>query len=347
MVRREFLTKKVQDSHERLGRAMAELLEVGKTLKGVAEYKETLGRILPELDDYRAKIKSSLETEFDKWRASTNATILHFNPSSLTAVIDDYFNGSGAYREQRSRDDIPDAIIASCICSLSEKKDGIYVILKDSVLRNHLNSIAGIRTITSLKEFFEISEVKKLLQDAEARSRSASVAELKAFFSSTGFRDDLEQHVFGSNAILGYVYIGPEAIDGTDSLALAGWGFSINEPESEDVHDVRLGDVTFIEEGQFAIGVEFTTWCRIDYCASYTDYMKLLETDRAKIGERSVSRDGVADLCEQHEVRLHGFIDLVFPPDSTVSEVIDQSRSFGDRNPKIRADLNVERGTIF
>ncbi|MDR5826119.1 hypothetical protein [Caballeronia sp. LZ043] len=190
-----------------------------------------------------------------------------------------------------------------------------------------------------------MKEVERLVRDADARTKS--VEEIKTFLTSTSFRDDLEQHVFGSNAILSYVFLGSEAIGGTESLALSGWGISINEPEFTDVHNVRLGDAAFIEPGHFTIVVEFTTSCRIDYCASYTDYMNLSIAERDTIGERSVSGDGVVDLCEQREVRLEGFVDLYFSPDCTVSEIKVHSQYLAVRSPKIRAELNVERGTIL
>lgn len=189
---------------------------------------------------------------------------------------------------------------------------------------------------------------QSLLQAAlEDDARTKNVEEIKSYFSSIQFRDNLEQHVFGSDALLSEVYLGLDGVEGVDCLATSGWGASINEPDHSEVHKVTFEDAAFIEPGHFSIKMEFNTSCRVDYCAYYTDYMNLHVDVRDTVGERSVSGDGVADLCEQREVHLQGFVDLHFPQDSSVAELKIHSQYLSFRSPVIRVELNVEHAIII
>jgi len=345
MVRREFLSKKLADSREKLDRAKANLLEVGKPLRRPSEHRDLLNTIPAQLDTLRDKLKSLLEDEFEQWRASAKATILHFDPASFGSLIDDYFNGTGAYRNEKSREDFPDAIISSCICELAKTQKDVFVIVTDGVLRRHLNNVPGIATTTGLKEFLAIEEIDRLVSRSDARTKN--VEEIKAYFSSLQFQDNLEQRIFESDDLLGPVYLGQDAIEGTDALAVPGWGASVSEPDHSDVHNISFGDTTFIESGHCSIKVMFYSSCRIDYCADYTPYMALPLDVRDTVGERSISRDGVAELCERREVRLEGFVDLYFPPQSTVAELKIHSLYLSMPAHPIKIELNVEHATIL
>ncbi|SFT82766.1 hypothetical protein SAMN05192563_1004219 [Paraburkholderia aspalathi] len=344
MVRREFLTKKVQDGSDKLERAKADMLELAKSLKRPSEQRDLLNSIPVQLDVLREKFELLHSDEFEQWRASTSATILNFDPASFTSLMDDYFNGAGAYRQAKSREDFPDAIISSCICDLAKSRENIFVILKDGALRRHLNNVPKVTTTTGLSEFFNIEEVAMLVREVDARTKN--VEEIRTYFSSIKLLDNLEQHVFGSDALFNEVYLGPDAVEGVESLAISGWGAAISEPDHSEVHKVRFEDATFIEPGHFSIKVEFNTSCRVDYCGYYADYMNLRLETRDTVGERSVSGDGVADLCEQREVHLEGFVDLYFPQESTVAELKIHSQYLSVRSPVISVELNVEHAII-
>lgn len=68
MVRREFLTKKLQDGREKLEHAKAALQEVGKTLRRPSEHCELLNSMPAQLDALREKlellVKEGLQKSF-------------------------------------------------------------------------------------------------------------------------------------------------------------------------------------------------------------------------------------------------------------------------------------------
>ncbi|MFP3647833.1 PIN domain-containing protein [Paraburkholderia sp. SIMBA_054] len=344
MVRREFLTKKLVDAHEKFDVAKSGLIDVAKGLDRQGRVNGMLSKIQEQLNEVRSHMKTTLEAEFEAWCVSSHVSILNFDNASLPAVIDDYFNGTGPYRKIKSREDIPDAIISSCICALTETSDRVFVVLKDGYLRRHLANLPKITVSENLSDFFKIEDVARLVNEIDAKIKN--VEELKNYFSSILFQDELSQYLFGSGEHLDEVYLQEDAIEGTSRLEAYDYGASINEPEFSEVHNVDFADVAFIDAGHMSIKVAFTTACRIDYCASYASYIGLPLETRDKIKERSVSGHGIADLSENREVRLQGYVDLLFPKHSTLDELKVHSQYLADGSSRIKVELNVEHAII-
>jgi len=344
MVRREFLTKKLVDGREKLDVAKSGLAEIAKGLDKSSKYYGKLADAQAQLDDLRSALEATLEAEFEAWRAASRVTILHFDNALLPAIIDDYFNGTGAYRKVKSREDIPDAIISSCICALAGISDNVFVVLKDGQLRRHLEKIPKLTATDSLNEFFKLEAVARLVNEIDAKVKN--VEELKTYFSSTSFQDELSQYLFGSGGHLDETYLQEDAIEGTSRLGAYDFGASVNEPDSSEVYKVDFADAAFIDSGHISVKIAFNTVCRIDYCANYTTYVGLPIEIREHIQEKSVSGHGVADLSELRDVRLQGYVDLFFPKHSTLDQLKVHSQYLADGSSRIKVELNIEHAVI-
>jgi rRNA-processing protein FCF1 len=344
MVRREFLTKKLVDGREKLDIAKSGLTEIARGLDKSGEFHGKLAGTQAQMDALRSALEVTLETEFEVWRAASRVTVLYFDSALLPTIIDDYFNGTGAYRKVKSREDIPDAIISSCICTLAETSDNVFVVLKDGQLRRHLDKMPKLTVTDSLNEFFKLEAVARLVNETDAKDKD--VEELKSYFSSTSFQDELSQFLFGSGAHLDEIYLQEDAIEGTLRLGAYDFGASVSEPESSDVYKVDFADVAFIDSGHISVKIAFSTVCRIDYCANYTTYVGLPVEIRERIQEKSVSGHGVADLSELRDVRLQGYVDLFFPKRSTLDQLKVHSQYLADGFSRIKVELNIEHAVI-
>ncbi|MEM5299896.1 PIN domain-containing protein [Burkholderia sp. JPY481] len=345
MVKREFITKRIQDSVDRLQEAKSALGEVAKKVDRHGEINDTIIKIHVDLDSVGARLANSIATDFEEWASASRATILKFEPTSIDSVLDDYFYGRGAYRRPKARDDIPDAIISSCICALSEKHEKTFVAVKDGTLRKHLQTINNIVVSDSLSDFFMIADVAALVQGLDARTKNVEAT--KAFFASTSFVGRLSEFLSSADELLSDVYVEEDGIEGGGNLEVEGFGISVNYAEANKLHNLSCGDVAYINQGHFSINIEFFTFAKIHYCGHYSDFSNLPISRLERVEEVSMNGDGISDLRERREVKLIGYVDLFFDPDWTADALAIHSHYLSSDPPPIRIDLNVQSAIIL
>lgn len=344
MVKREFISKRIQDGIDKLQEAKAALGEVAKKVDRRGEINDAVIKIHAEFDSISVKLSDSIAKDFEEWVSVSRATILKFDPASIDAVLDDYFFGRGAYRRAKAREDIPDAIISSCICALCEKHEKIFVAVKDGTLRKHLQTIKNIVIADSLNDFFAVADVSALVQRLDARTKDVEAT--KAFLASPSFLEHLSNFLVSSDELLSDVYIEEDGIDGKDNLEVPGFGISINYAEANKVHGLTCEDVTYINQGHFSIKIALLTFSQIHYCGHYSDFSTLPRHRLDRVEEISMNNDGISDLRERREVKLSGHIDLFFDPTWTADALAIHSNYLLANPPSIQIELNVESATI-
>jgi len=344
MVKREFISKRIQDGADKLQEARTALGEVAKKVDRHGEINDAIVKIHVDFDSLGARLPDSIAADFEEWVSGSRATILKFDPSSIDSVLDDYFDGRGAYRRAKAREDIPDAIISSCICALSEEHGKLFVAVKDGTLRKHLQTINNIVVTDSLSDFFTIADVSALVQRLDARTKDVDAS--KAFLASTWFLGRLSDFLTSAEELLSDVYVEEDDIDGKGNLEVPGFGISVNYAEAIKVHNLVCADVTYINQGHFSMRIEFFTFAQIHYCANYSDFNNLPLSRLEGAEEVSMNGDGISDLRERREVKLSGHIDLFFDPTWTADALAIHSHYLSTNPPSIRIELNVESATI-
>jgi len=121
------------------------------------------------LDSYQVRgflnLLEKCESEFDKaftnWLQSQNAKIHEISRTSIVDLFDDYFAGRGAFREKKTRSDIPDAVIFDCIKKIAkDESNEVAVILNDKILDKAASEIENVRTYKTIGDLLEIEYLK-------------------------------------------------------------------------------------------------------------------------------------------------------------------------------------------
>jgi rRNA-processing protein FCF1 len=104
---------------------------------------------------------NNISTEIDSWVNENNVEIYKISNTSIDTLFANYFEGNGAFREPKCREDIPDAVIYDAIVNIA-KNTKLYVIVKDGGLQKSLKNIENVEYFSSLDDFLNIDSIKEI-----------------------------------------------------------------------------------------------------------------------------------------------------------------------------------------
>lgn len=122
LVKKEFITRRVMESKERLKDAQNSLSTVEKKVSKTSEAQAKTNEALSYIKEIEGIIEDVIYQDFAQWENDLSVNILPFNPEDMVVVLEEYFSGGGVYRKPKSREDIPDAIINKSIDALIAEK---------------------------------------------------------------------------------------------------------------------------------------------------------------------------------------------------------------------------------
>lgn len=103
---------------------------------------------------------NNISTSIDSWLKENNVEIYKISNTCIDNLFKNYFAGHGAFREKKSREDIPDAVIYDAIINIA-KETKLYVIVKDNGLQKALKEIKNVECLPSLDDFLNIDSIKE------------------------------------------------------------------------------------------------------------------------------------------------------------------------------------------
>jgi hypothetical protein len=345
LVKREFLSKQVLESAAALQSNQAMLSDLAKKFEQHDEMRLAVAAVEAKLAELRSRVAAALEATFTAWTSSLDVTLLPFDPALVDKVFDDYFAGRGPYRKPKSREDIPDAVVSSCICQLVEREKSVHVVVKDGVLKRHLQSVEGVTVTSDLSDLFAVPEVKSLIEKLDHQEKS--LEQFKAFLCGSVFRDRLRAFLKNAPTLFDDVYVEEHTINGCENLGVDNWGASVNYAKADSISDIIFGDVTFIDHGHFSLDCAVTTIAEIHYAADYGDYINVLLPQGRNVEEVSMNSEGISELHESRGVVLHGHVEVLFDPELTVQQLEAHSQYLTAQEPRVRIQLEVARATIL
>lgn len=340
LVRREYLGNITQDAKDKVKEAVKRLESIARRHGAETETGRHLYRVLPDINRLVEAIDSDLERHFDAWLESEQVQIVDYDPARTGTVLDNYFSGSAPFRSARSKADLLDAMIMTCIEELSSSET-IIVAVHDRVFRTSLAQIRNVHPVENISEFLALPEV------AAEITRLDEIGTVEAFkeaLEDSQFQAVLKRHIVTSQSVLDDIYV-QDAISGADLLQIEVFGLRVNPPESTDVRDFSLGQVDYLGQGRYAVSFCLQAQIQIDYCASYRDYLELSHEREREVSVDSMNRIGICDLSEVRPVQVRGqvFIDVGPVTSEALGDVAD-----GGRLPaRLKVHLDAESAAIL
>jgi hypothetical protein len=143
--------------------------------------KNIAGKDSPPIKEVIQFILSSISLFNDKvdtWMEQNNVDIYKISNTSIEDLFASYFSGTGAFRNKKAREDIPDAVIYDGIVKIS-KDTKIAVVVKDGVLLSAISKLNNVDCYSSLSELLELPLLKKRIEELDKiESKVKSILEL-------------------------------------------------------------------------------------------------------------------------------------------------------------------------
>ena len=132
--------------------------------------KEVIQFILSSISLFNDKV--------DTWMEQNNVDIYKISNTSIEDLFASYFSGTGAFRNKKAREDIPDAVIYDGIVKIS-KDTKIAVVVKDGVLLSAISKLNNVDCYSSLSELLELPLLKMRIEELDKiESKVKSILEL-------------------------------------------------------------------------------------------------------------------------------------------------------------------------
>jgi hypothetical protein len=298
LVRREYVTKIISECTAKLQAASSHLENVGRIAR-ISSLYSRVNEVQRELIQIKSEVADAYEADFTRWSETYRVQELPFESGMIGAVLNDYFEGATPYRNPKSREDILDSMIGKSVDALIGLAGDVGVVVKDGTFKRHWEQQGRAKVFASIEDFLLLEQTKAELNrlDIEANIRTLMATLVDA-------KEALGEFAKGSQSLLNTIYLEEDEVTGVEALDMDCFGVHVNGPEVGDVTSLQLDQFEYLGKGQFAVAFAMDARARVDYCASYGDY---LEHEREEsIVMTSMNGVGICDLEEIRPVRIAG-----------------------------------------
>ncbi|BEM96612.1 TPA: PIN domain-containing protein [Serratia marcescens] len=305
LVSREYITKKKDNIAQCFSKTRKELDSI---VRHAEEHPDTIAKIKSVLDtisSYEPPIVSTVESEHKKWLDKYKIISIPFRNENITKVMDDYFSGEGAYKQLKSRDDIPDSMIGFSIIDTLEHIGEAVVIVKDGSFKKYLSSIPNILTYDSLDELIQRDDISNTLRELTKRQYNLDVIHTDAFTEL--FTRILETSEFDHNY---YAYLSDDAVVNIEILDVPSYGHSVEFSTPADINHLIIEDVYESESDNYICDISFETTGGLNFVTDYASYMDLSRMRNRDVDVSSMSGDGLCDCHEQYNIMFKGTLTI-------------------------------------
>ncbi len=306
IVKREYITKMYDKLELELNNA---------TLKENRRYfeydthdtKNKIALIDKTIIELKNNIKISINNEFDKWIDEYKIKILLFNNSNMPKVMDEYFTGGSVFSSIKSRKDIPDAMINSCITDLNNitGDEELYALVNDTIFKKHLKQQKGIIPCESLNKLLEIEIFEKELSLNNDKITKKLINRIK----SDSFKDELIS-LFSTSSLMNELYVDSDNVLNIRALANNTFFCEVNGLKGDEFLDIKLHNVNEIDNFQFSVDLEFISEAQIRFGTEFIDYNILESSIERKLEFDNMKSDGAIIYYEDRYLHFDGSLIL-------------------------------------
>lgn len=343
LVLQEFITHKVNDARDTIGKSKALFPEVERKLGNTA-----LAVIAKQLDalteEFQKELLPSFTKAIEEWKGRLKVEVLKFDPQYIDAVFVDYFSGTGAFRAVKKRDDIPDSFIAYSILPLVTLGKPLTVVVKDGVLRKHL-ATKRVSVSDGLSELFATEPVKTFIEQSDKEAQH--LEGLKALLGSEKFTSSLRDFVAKDSKGLENIFVEVEEKTGGEALEMDAFGIHINGTTQENVREVSLGEISYIGPGNFSVAVKILAEVYVAFVASYLDYSNLTPPRDELVEMSSMNGEGWADLHELRRAELTGYLRVRFDGSWAADELEKHMDDLNGPQAAVQVEMDINEGVVL
>lgn len=336
LVKNEFITKKSHTTTDLLIKSANNLKSAINNFESTVDFKEELQHIEDSIRENVEKVNEKIASEYNDWEVNFRVTELLFKPEDIHEVMSDYFSGKGVYRSVKSRDDIPDAMINTCIEQLISEVGNVTVLVKDGVFKKHIQTNTSVTVFDGLSDFLKTEAVEALTNKAHA------VEDVRKYFESNDARDLFTNHFKTLEDDIIQIYVEDHALINKDIICDRIYNAVVNFPIASNISNLKIENLYALNAQKFVGDISFETDATVHFIADYGIYLDIKNDKERNIEFDSMNSDGICDLLENYKVRYYGQVELMLADSFTKSVVEVLMRNIKNNEGAINISFDIE-----
>ncbi len=306
LVKNEFITKRINNTSEAMMKSANGLKTISSNFELSTDFKNELKEIEDNIRLKNNDVKEKISEEFENWSKDFRVKELLFNPEDIKLVMNDYFSGNGVYRSIKSRDDIPDAMINTCIDKLISDVGNISVIIKDGVFRKHLENNKSVTIFDGLSDFLKTEAVEALKEKAD---EVEIVREYLESNEAAGYFYNYFKNLDGEES---WIYVEDSDLINKEVIADRVYNAEINSAINENIENLKVSNLYALTGKKFVGDLSFEIQSTVHFISDYGIFIELDNDKDRNVEMDSMNGDGICDLFEEYQVRYSGQIEISF-----------------------------------
>lgn len=181
-------------------------------------FHDSLGGHKKINDKWFQDASNSAIAKFKDWMAESKVVIHEIKPEDGQQVMKSYFHGVPPFQNKKNREDIPDAFVWQVLDRLSMEEGQVYFVSADNNFRSKVQkSFSNFITTPTLKDLFELPEIKLLVEDWDNFTKQANSEALKELIEQE-IKVQKREIALEANRLIEYQLLGTSFKDGLDNL---------------------------------------------------------------------------------------------------------------------------------
>ncbi|WP_434985309.1 PIN domain-containing protein [Vreelandella zhaodongensis] len=337
IVKREFCTKRISSIRELLDKALNNFKSAHKKIETECKIKAALTSIEAETRGVLESVELGVNEEFSNWEKSFGVEILPFVPEDISIVLDDYFNGSGAFKSIKNRDDIPDSMIHTSVCRLAKSVDQVCLVIKDGTFKKCMDNHPKVEVFESLSDVFQLQSIANHISNEN----------LKSYFEGRDFSKLLCRYLVTQKELISDIYVPDGNVSKTDIIGVDVYNAEVNFPSSDCIRDVHITNFYSISKEEFTAEISFVTFAPVHFISDYGNYLELERDNSRDVDMDSMNGEGICDLYETHQAKFSGSIEFSLSEDLNVEQIISLTKNLCGGDSRISVSLNIETAELL
>jgi rRNA-processing protein FCF1 len=292
-----------------------------------------------QFSNFLASTVNEIDQAIETWLSDNQVVVLPISNTSIDGLFKSYFAGTGAFRNKKQREDIPDAVIYDCIIKLA-KTDELTVIAKDGVLIESIKNLDNIRIYKELAEVIDTPILKMKL--AELNASEMKVKSIIETLSTGSCIYDISEFLTENNMVKVEGLYDDDFVEfpyDLNSIELKG-----HEVQVASLNDVYVSSPTYLGRGKFSYTLEVECDASLSFYCESDAYESLSYEYRKALSKSEISG--------QSEVFVKGDISVLFKGVAVLSGIdtsIDSSQLevhlsyLGVERSQIVCEVNLEK----
>jgi len=337
LVLKEYETKRVSEIGSNFQSIASRCEEVIKTLRKAGAESEPLKALLASLDSLEASVCEELERSTGKWLGRCSVKVMEQDPKIYKQLWSDYFNGHGAFKKAKNREDIPDAVIGLSLVDYAASEK-LAVVCKDGQLKGYLDRVENLDVYDGLDALIATRGIQDLLRLLDAKD--TKIEGLKVAIGSDVFKDKVFEYICKHESDLYYACWKDDEVFNQHMLPLPSYGgVVVNGPVVNSIGGISYGPVACINTNHFVMPISFVCDVPVDFACGYGDYLQMPDDEKGEIELESMDGDGICDASVIMQAEVYGQIVVVCLEEMSADGLLAHGNYIGSEGSKLDVEF--------